>query len=555
MINKLRRKILAITIVLSIPVSCQVSAAPSLEDVKQVQKVLDSSENTTEYYRQQQLLHNVPAPQQKTVEVEKEQAVPPASGTQTVFTVKKVEFNGSEIFTAEELAAIAVKYEGKKLRLADLNAMLKEINDLYAAKKVITAKAVLPPQKIINGVVRIRLIEGRYGSFTIKGNKHTNNEYILNRISLKKGQLVRLDELEQKLTYFNRTNDVSLKAELVPGQEVGATDCILHVQEPANRETLLFADNAGSHDSGLYRIGALIVYNSLNGRRENLTINPTWTEGTLAGAISYTQPINTRGAKMSVSYSKNSLDIIDGNMESWDIVGNSEIFGLSFSRPLKVTGQLKTEAIANIQHKLSETDVASENLLHTVLNTYTVGYTLQQDLKGGLWYGMVSGTHIRGSQKAEPTNASFARGNITLIRQQVFDGKQIFTFRSNGQYSTSRELPSSEQFSVGGISTVKGFTESIISGEKGYYFGIEYSMLMDKAVNGRVFVGVDYGAVYQAFRNGSSQRDYLTSASIGYSLNIGQNAFAKVVVGIPLDHSESVSHDKSRIHFYLQQKM
>lgn len=551
--KKLRRKILAITIVLSIPVST--CMALPLDEAQQVQKVVDSSEKISDYYRQQQLLQNVPAPRQKAVVVEKEKTAPPASGTQAVFTVKKIEFSASEILTAKELATIAGNYEGKKLSLADLNAMLKKINDLYAAKQVITAKAILPPQKIVNGVVRIKLIEGRYGSFTIKGNKHTNKEYILNRIFLKKGQLVRLDELEQKLTYFNRTNDVSVKAELVPGREVGATDCILHVQEPANRETLLFADNAGSKDSGLYRIGALIVYNSLNGGRENLTINPTWTEGTLAGSISYSQPMDNRGSKIGFSYSKNALDIIDGDLASMDVVGNSENYGLTFSRPLKVTSQLKTEAFANVYHKFSETDFFGNNLLHTVLNTYTVGYTLQQDLKGGLWYGMISGTHIRGSQKAEPTNASFARGNLTLIRQQVFGGKQIFTFRSSGQYSTSKELPSSEQFSLGGISTVKGFTESIISGEKGYYFGIEYSMLMDKAINGRVFVGVDHGAVYQAFNDSPSQRDYLTSASIGYSLNIGREAFAKVVVGVPLANSKSVSHDKARVHFYMQRKL
>lgn len=432
--------------------------------------------------------------------------------------------------------------------------MIEEINHLYYSKKFITAKAILPPQKIIDGVVRVKLIEGHYGDFKIIGNKYTNEAYILNRINLKKAQLVRLDELEKNLTYFNRTNDISLKAELVPGKEVGATDCILHVQDTPLWETTLYADNAGSKDSGLYRLGALVTCNSLNDGRESLVLSPTLTKGTIAGAVYYSQPIDNYGTKLGISYSKNTLDIIEGSLESMDVEGNSDDISINLSQPLKVTGDLKTEALLDIHHKLSETDFFGENLLHTVLNTYTAGYSVQQNLKGGLWYANLNGTHIRGSQKDNYTNESFSRGNVTLLRQQVFGNKQIFTFRSSGQYSNSKELPSSEQFSLGGISTVKGFKESLISGEKGYYCGVEYSMLVDDTINGRVYLGLDHGTVKQAFRNGSNQSDYLTSASIGYSQNIEKNAFAKIVLGVPLANS-SVSHDKTRIHFYLQKKM
>ncbi|MPM45122.1 hypothetical protein SDC9_91807 [bioreactor metagenome] len=497
----------------------------------------------------------MPEQKQETVVVEKEKTAPQADESKTVFAVKKIEFDTTEILSAEELANVARKYEGRELGLQDLNVMLEEINELYYSKKVITAKAILPPQKITDGVVRVKLIEGHYGDFKITGNKYTHAEYILNRINVKKMQLVRLDELEKNLTYFNRTNDISLKAELVPGKEVGTTDCILHVQEPSLWETTLYADNAGSKDSGLYRIGALVTVNSLNGGRESLVINPTWTKGTLAGSIYYSQPIDNYGTKVGFSYSKNALDIIDGFLESMDVEGNSEDLGLNFSRPLKVTSDIKTEAFADVHHKLSETDFFGENLLHTVLNTYTAGYSVQQNLKDGLWYANLSGTHIHGSQKDNYSNESFSRGNMTLIRQQAFSSKQIFTLHTSAQYSNSKELPSAEQFSLGGISTVKGFKESAISGEKGYYFGVEYSIPVNDTINSKVFIGLDHGAVKQAFRNGSYQRDYLTSASIGYSQNVGKNAFAKAVLGVPLANSDSVSPDKARAHFYLQRKL
>jgi hemolysin activation/secretion protein len=529
--KKLMGKILAIATALSIPVGCQAATTPSEHDVRQAQKEVEKRDTVNEYYRQQELLQNVPEQKQETIVMEKEKAVP-ADKSQTLFAVKKIEFGTSEILSTEELKNIAGKYEGKELSLSDLNAMLEEINQMYTSKKVITAKAVLPPQKITDGIVRVKLIEGHYGDFKIVGNNKTSEEYILSRINLKKAQLVRLDELEKSLTYFNKTNDISLKAELVPGKEVGATDCILHVQEPPVWETTMYADNAGSNDSGLYRIGALTVCNTFGSYGESLVINTTATKGTLAGSISYSQPINIYGTKVGVGYSKNTLDIIDGNLESMDVKGDSEDLSITLVTPLKVTSDIKSEAFAEVHHKLSETDFFGNNLLHTVLNTYTAGYSVQQNFKGGLWYANISGTQIRGSQKDYYTNKNFSRGNATLMRQQVFDNKQIFTFRSSMQYSNSKELPSSEQFSLGGISTVKGFKESEISGEKGYYCGLEYSMLVDDAINGRVYLDLDHGAATQAFRDGSYQRDYLTSASIGYSQNIGKS-----------DNSSNVSND------------
>lgn len=554
--KKLLTKILTATIVLSVPLGYQrVMAAPLPISVPQGQKVIENREATNEYYRQQELLQNVPEDKQEKVIVEKEKTVPLMDQNQTVFTVKKIEFNASEFLSAEELSVIAQKYEGNDLSFQDLNRMLEEVNALYYSKKVITAKAVLLPQKIIDGLVHVTLIEGRYGDFKIIGNQRSKEEYILNGIHLKKMQLVRLEELEKNLTYFNKTNIVSLKAELAAGKEVGVTDCILHVQEPSPWDTTLYADNAGSHDSGLYRIGALIVGSNLNGWGDSLVINPTWTEGTLAGSISYSQPIDTYGTKLGFSYGKNTMDIINGSLSSMDVKGDSEDFGINLLKPVKVTNGIKTEAFIDVHHKLSETDFFGENLLHTVLNTYTAGYNIQQNLKGGLWYTSVSGTQIHGSQKNNYTDKNFSRGNITVIRQQAFANKQIFTLRTSMQYSKSKELPSSEQFSLGGISTVKGFAESVISGENGHYWGLEYSMPVNNTVNSRVFFGFDHGAVKQSFTDGSSQKDYLTSASIGYSQDMGKNAFAKIILGIPLAHSESVSHDKTRVHFYLQRKL
>ena len=135
-------------------------------------------------------------------------------------TVSKIITNQSAILTAEEIRAITAKYEGQKLELKDLYQAVADINNMYKNKGYITAKAILPPQKIENGIVKIQLVESRFGEFLLDGNQHTKNSYIEDRMSQHSGDLVRLDQLQKDIFYFNNTNDLAMRAELRPGKKV-----------------------------------------------------------------------------------------------------------------------------------------------------------------------------------------------------------------------------------------------------------------------------------------------------------------------------------------------
>ena len=98
----------------------------------------------------------------KKNKVEKEEA-PPADneGTEISFELKQVNWNPSEILKQEEIQAVAQSYIGRQITLKDLREMADKITDLYKEKGYMTCGAVLPPQRIHEGVVEIRLIEGK----------------------------------------------------------------------------------------------------------------------------------------------------------------------------------------------------------------------------------------------------------------------------------------------------------------------------------------------------------------------------------------------------------
>ena len=59
--------------------------------------------------------------------------------------VHKVIINDSEILTEEEIRAITDPMMGRRMGMEQLQAVIDQINELYAEKNFITARAILPP--------------------------------------------------------------------------------------------------------------------------------------------------------------------------------------------------------------------------------------------------------------------------------------------------------------------------------------------------------------------------------------------------------------------------
>ena len=134
--------------------------------------------------------------------------------------VSQIEVAASEILTREEIESVISKYAGKNLFISDIQEMINEINNLYAQKGFVTARAYLPEQQVENGSIYIGLIESRIGNVTVKNNRWTKTNYILDRIPDKETQLFDIVKLERDVLDFNRYNEgVRLSANLRAGEK------------------------------------------------------------------------------------------------------------------------------------------------------------------------------------------------------------------------------------------------------------------------------------------------------------------------------------------------
>lgn len=521
--------------------------------------------DTMEYYRLEKKLREEKKPELEKDWIEdktKEEVKPAPEADEKAIFISRIVTDRSEILSDEEIKGVTGKYEGKSASIKDLFEVIREINELYRAKKFIAAQAVLPPQKVEEGVVQIKLVEGRVGKIFVEDNKHTRESFFRNRISLKSGDLVRLDNLEKDLLLFNSINDVKIKTELKPGEAFGTTDCIVKVQEPSKYQVALFSDNAGRDTVGLYRFGLVLGDSSLLGYRDPLSLSAFWANGngTIAGSGSYSFPITTLGTRLGVSYDHNQIKVISGPSEVLDISGDSSDFGIDLSHPFIVKPAFKLNGFTGFHFKKSTTDFDEVTLFQTKVRGLTFGFDFQSFDEGGYWHShhkLTRGFYILGG------DASFLKYNLFLMRQQILGKDFVFVFRGSAQLSDRKLLPSSEQFQIGGMSSVRGYPEGLLTGDRGYllngelYFPLPFTKkeifgtsLGDKL---KGFIFVDHGGAFPFKGHGESinNNDYLTSTGFGLMINISKYLTGRLSLGVPIANREQVK-DSFRFHFYLQ---
>ncbi|HON62136.1 MAG TPA: ShlB/FhaC/HecB family hemolysin secretion/activation protein [Deltaproteobacteria bacterium] len=524
--------------------------------------IRERGSETQEYYRLEERLRERKIPEKGRIKDRTEEAAKPEPETaeQTIF-ISRIDAGPSAILSADEIRDITGGYEGKNVSIRDLFDVVRRINELYARKSV-AARAVLPPQKVEKGVVRIDLIEGRVGEITVENNRYTRDSFFTKRTSLKTGDIVKLDTLEKDLLFLNSTSDVDIRAELRPGGALGTTDCILKVREPENYQAALFSDNAGNDTVGLYRFGLMLGSKSLLGYRDSLLINSFFTAkgGTVAGSAAYSFPAGTLGTRLGLSYDYNQIEVISGPYKVLDISGESSDLGLELSHPLLVKPDFRLNGLAGFHAKKSATDFDGERLSSTRVRTINAGIDALSLDAGGYWYTrhrFTQGLHVSGG------DVEFLAYNPLLLRQQILGRDVVLLLRARAQLTRKKLLPPSEQFQIGGASSVRGYPEGFLIGDKGYLVNVELSFPLPSSENG-VFTAdianrlkgiafIDHGGAFPYKPGGGSMthRDYITGAGVGLAVNVSKFLTGRVSLGIPITNRGSLE-DKYVFHFYIQ---
>lgn len=461
-------------------------------------------------------------------------------GPETVrFMVREIRFTKSEILSTEELESVAREYRGRELDLADLRQLAARINELYRSKGVVTAQAVVPPQDVSEGVVLIRLVEGRLGNVRIEGNDSTKEGFVAERLGLKPADLMDLGKLKAALVRFNRTNDAQLRVELKPGEQFATTDLRVMMTEPPHHDLRVTLDTLGSSATGKLRAGAFYFNRSLLGYRDDASLSVTHATGQDSRSITYGFPVNTLGGRLNLGYYLDSTAIKSGPLASLNITGESVARVLYLRQPALVDSSAQLDIVAGGKQRQNSSWIDSVFLQRTDTADFNMGAEAQLFGRESTWFA--SFVRFFGHSQV------MAREGFVVDRGALRHQRDLgngLSFRGNLSWqSTSRVLlPSSEQFFIGGEGSVRGYPVGVFSGDAGHTLNLELHHPLiaagtDTGGSGATgFFFLDYGQAKPFRPPNSSLGTYeaLTGAGWGLHATMGKRVYAQLTLGYGL---------------------
>lgn len=493
--------------------------------------------------------------------------------------VNSIEVSPSEILSKEDINAVIGKYVGKNVFMSDIQNAINELNNLYAERGYVTARAYLPEQTVTNGNIRIELIESKIGNITVVNNKYTKDKYILDRMPQKSGELFDIVNLEKDVLDFNRYHDgVNLAANLKAGETPGTTDIELTAQETFPFHIIGVMDNAGRRSTGSLRGGPMIVADSLFHRRDQMSLGSYFSGGSVSPFFDYSVPVNKKDGRVGFSYSSTFANVKYGPayLTGLGLKSNSYIYSLYYDQPIVRTRGFELKTYSALNYKRARTwskyDGVFEELMGDSpfsdvdqVTSVDVGLNMRKDTKYGIWY------LSQNASMAFPifdSDSSYFKYSGGLLRLHDFSHGVIGQLRGSYQIiPNSKYIPYLDQFQTGGLATVRGYSEGIVMGKSGYFFSGELMFpllprtITTKSGETKNFIGqyikgavfADTAGVFpwvgQDIYGGSY---FLASVGMGLRVQLPGDLSARLYWGYPLINNAYEQNRKyGRFHFEL----
>lgn len=526
-------------------------------------------------------------------------------------SVKSFAFEGNHVFSKRQLAKVVAAYAGRVITSEELEEARVALTKHYVDAGYITSGALLPDQDVASGVIKFQIVEGRLTEIDLHGHFWYRGWWLRNQLRRAAGRPVNFNNLKVGLQLLRQNPAISrVNAELKPGVMPGESilDVKVKDEQPFRAGFEISNKRPPSVSEGL---GELYLADlNLTGHNDPIELRWGLVRWTMQGAIDYADfdnvsgsyefPITPWDTKLTVYASKSDSSIIDETFAALGITSQSTEFGLAIRQPFykTLTNTLTVALSADRKHSQTfllgrpftlsagafdgETDVFATRLALDWINRSQIHVlSLRSVFSLGL-YGL-------DSTRADPRSAggTSGAGNAQGFEPEIPDSK-FFTWLGQGQYVrrifdtpalrqkpdttgwnllretllvlrantqlSDEPLLSLEQFSIGGMQSVRGYRENQLLRDNGVFASAELRIPIWLAKDKSPIVSIapffDWGAGWNVNK---VDDNYLSIYSAGVGLLINATKHAQVIFywGHPFVdfHENKTSLQDYGIHF------
>lgn len=413
----------------------------------------------------------------------------PAPRAMKSFDILEYRIEGNTVLPALAVERAVYPHLGPGRGIADAERAREALERAYQDAGYLTVVVEIPEQKVEEGVVTLRVGEGKVERLKVSGNRYTSRGQIRAQTpSLAAGEVPQFAEVQKELGQLSRTADRRVTPLLRPGRAPGRVEVELKVDDSLPLHAGIELNSKQTQDTSRGRLEAYARYDNLWQRGHSLRVDyvtaPRQRNDVELLGVNYVAPLGD-GKSLSfwgIRSDSNVTTTLDST-----VVGKGAILGLRLGLALPSRGGYAHSFLVGVDYKdLDETttllgvDTTNRPLRYAPLAANYLG-ALQD--AGGRWQlradalvslrGLADRTVDCGGVTMDQfaCRRTGARSNFAVFRGEVQRTRVLpagwdLLAQLGVQYA-SQPLVSSEQFAAGGLDTVRGYLESERLGDDG----------------------------------------------------------------------------------------
>jgi len=436
--------------------------------------------------------------------------------------------NDIEIIDSKNLFGIkniAAKYENKCFTESNLNSLMKELSSELIDSGYISSRPKI--EKSSAGALVITINYGKIDKIIFKEN-HVVTNHFQNALGFSEGDILNMHAVDESVENIDRLPAFNTRAEISASTKLGKSNVIIDTEYTKKWGGNLGMDNNGLKSSGQNQLNGYGYISDIMGLHESWMLNfrrgfNDKIKDKQSDHIGFTFSVPYRFWLLTISGNKFKYDrkVVTPRIEAVRYNGLSFNKSVELERVILRNQHGKSSGGLLLSSKDSSNFIAGNKINVSSKKLKTATGRLTQMLK--LWNGEITGTvkHTRSLESSQ--NDKFNYWNAEVNLYQPFQIKRrtfAWSATANAQYS-QKSLVDTEEFSIGGAHSVRGFRNGSLNGESGYFVRNELTHQFDvpKVKSAQVFAGYDIGQITKNRLN-STQEHMLSGASVGVRANL-----------------------------------
>jgi hemolysin activation/secretion protein len=499
------------------------------------------------------------------------------------FDIWEYQVTGNSRLGDEQIERAVYAFLGEDKSIDDVEKARSVLEQSYREAGYAAVSVEIPEQAVSQGIVELHVTEARIDRVKVSGGRYYAQDRILAAMpALAEGEPPDFEALQKQLAAVNVSPDRRVQPLLRPGRQPGTTEIELKLDDnlPLHGNVELndkYGPSKGP-DPGKYRAAISLRYDNLWQREHSISLSyltsPTKVKEAKVFSAAYALPLAAGGTLSLYGVrSRNSSDLTT-SLAGTGVLGSGDIVGLRLNKPLRDAAGLHHGLTFGLDYKhfLEDLTQQGSGTFPTPL-TYWLGsvqYAASAPDSGGdtsIDAGL--SLSLRGARNNEQQFADkrfLGAGNFAVVhwgaqRLQRFGNYQLIV-RAEGQLA-SNPLPSNEEYSAGGVDSVRGYPEAVQIGDQGVRGMVEARTpnllaAASEAAELRLLAFVE-GAHLRIMSPQQGQQARYTLASRGLGLRLaGRNGMTasfdygwRLKDGMTTDTHGSVLKNSGRWHFDL----